>query len=127
MNDNQQTPIQEAISTITIASILIAVVCYAACLNNVPVLSQVLLWLATCVYNWMPILGVVRGPQIPMLVAAAVVGGVFFIVALPFAGVMARWFSASQLASLDRQTQRLRRNRARIVARRRDRDGYDVQ
>jgi hypothetical protein len=126
MNDGQQTPIQEAISLITIAAFLIAVGCYLAAMNNVPLLSPFLFWVATQAYHFFPALSYLRSPQIPMLVSAAAVGGTFWLVGLPFAGIMAAWFNQSQMAGIERQTARLKRTRARIVKRRRDRDGFDV-
>jgi hypothetical protein len=39
MNDAQQTPLQEAISFLTIGSILVGVGCYLAATHNVPVAS----------------------------------------------------------------------------------------
>jgi hypothetical protein len=126
VNDPNQTPIQEAVSLITIAALLIAVGCYLAAMNNVPFLSPCLFLVATQAYHFFPALNYLRSPQIPMLVSAAAVGGAFWLVALPFAGIMAAWFNQSQIAGLERQTVRLKRNRARIVKRRRDKDGFDV-
>jgi hypothetical protein len=62
-----------------------------------------------------------------LLVSAATVGGVFFVVGVPFAGLLAKWFSNAQIANLERQTAKLRRNRVRLQKQRRDRGGYDVQ
>jgi hypothetical protein len=61
-----------------------------------------------------------------MLVSAAAVGGAFFVVGIPFAGLLAKWFSSAHMASLERQTAKLRRIRIRIQKRYRDRDGYDA-
>ena len=63
----------------------------------------------------------------PMLVSAAAVGGAFFVVGIPFAGLLATWFSGAQIANLERQTAKLQRNRARIQKQRRDRDRYDAR
>ena len=62
-----------------------------------------------------------------MLISAAAVGGTFFIVGIPFAGLLAAWFASAQMANLERQTAKLQRNRARIQKRRRDRDQYDAR
>lgn len=126
MSNNAQSPIQEAVSIITIVAILVAVGCYVAAVNNIPMLTNLLFWVASCVYQWFPCLNVVHVAQFPMVVAAVAVGGVFYMFALPFAGLISQWFSASQLASLERQTAKLKRNRARIIARRRDKDRFDV-
>jgi hypothetical protein len=122
----QQTPIQEAISLITIASILVAVICYAGAVQNIPYLSPTLLWIAQRVYVWVPSLNALRNPQIPMLISSATVGGAFWIIGLAFASPIASLFSQSQIAGIERQTARLKRNRARIIKRRRDRDSFDV-
>jgi hypothetical protein len=44
MNDAHQTPLQEAISFLTIAAILVAVGCYAVAAQNIPVASPALFW-----------------------------------------------------------------------------------
>jgi hypothetical protein len=124
---NRETPIQEARSIISIGAMLIAVGCYLAAIQNVPVISPALLLVAIQVYHWFPALAALRSPQIPMLVSAATVGGVFWLLAIPFASLLAQVFNASHVASLERQTARLKRNRARIIKRRRDRSGFDVQ
>jgi hypothetical protein len=127
MNDAHQTPLEEAISFLTIAAILVAVGCYAAAAQNVPVASPALFWVASTVYHWFPGLRAIRAPQIAMLISAAAVGGIFFVVGIPFAGFLATWFSSAQIATLERQTIKLQRNRARIQKQRRDRDSYDVR
>ena len=127
MNDAHQTPLEEAISFLTIAAILVAVGCYAASVQNVPVASPALFWIASMVYHWLPVLNAIRAPQMPMLLSAAAVGGTFFVVALPFAGLLATWFSRAQIANLERQTAKLQRNRARVQKQRRDRDRYDAR
>ena len=127
MNDTHQTPLQEAISFLTIAAILVAVGCYAAAAQNIPVASPALFWVASTVYHWFPGLNDIRAPQMPMLISAAAVGGTFFVVGIPFAGLLATWFSSAQIANLERQTEKLQRNRARIQKQRRDRDQYDAR
>jgi hypothetical protein len=126
MNDTHQTPVQEAISFLTIGAILVGVGCYLAATHNVPIASSALFSVASVVYHWFPELHVLRATQIPMLVSAATVGGAFFVVGIPFAGLLAIWFSSAHMASLERQTEKLRRNRMRIQKRQRDRDGYEA-
>ena len=65
-------------------------------------------------------------PQMAMLVSAVAVGDAFFVLGIPFAGVLATWFSRAHMASLERQTDKLRRNRIGIQKRHRDRDGYEA-
>jgi hypothetical protein len=127
MNDAHQTPLEEAISFLTIAAIFVAVGCYAAAVQNLPVASPALLWVASIFYHWFPVLNAVRAPQMPMLVSASAVGGTLFLVGIPFAGLLATWFSSAQIANLERQTAKLQRNRARIQKQRRDRDRYDAR
>ena len=127
MNDAHQTPLEEAISFLTIAAILVAVGCYAAAVQNIPVASPALFWVASMIYHWIPVLNAIRAQQMPMLVSAAAVGGTFFVVGIPFAGLLATWFSSAQIANLERQTAKLQRNRARIKKQRRDRDRYDAR
>jgi hypothetical protein len=127
MNDAPHTPLEEAISFLTIAAILVAVGCYAAAAQSVPDASPTLFWVASMVYHWFPGLSALRAPQMPMLISAAAVGGTFFLVGIPFAGLLAAWFSSAQIATLERQTIKLQRNRARIQKQRRDRDCYDVR
>ncbi len=127
MNDAHQTPLEEAMSFVTIAAILVAVGCYAAAMQNIPVASPALFWIASTVYHWFPGLNALKAPQMPMLISAAAVGGTFFVVGIPFAGLLATWFASAQIANLERQTAKLRCNRARIQKQRRDRDGYDVR
>ena len=127
MDDAHQTPLEQAISFLTIGAILVAVGCYAAATQNVPIASPALFLVASMVYHWFPALHALKAPQTPMLVSAAAVGGAFFVVGVPFAGFLAAWFSNAQMASLERQTGKLRRNRIRIQKRNRDRDGYDAR
>src|SRR4030081_3042374 len=102
MSDPHQTPLEEAISFLTIAAILVAVGCCVAAAQNIPVASPALFWVASMVYHWFPGLNSIRTPEMPMLVSAATVGGVFFIVGIPFAGLLARWFASAQMANLER-------------------------
>ena len=126
MTEGHQSPLQEAKSIITITAILVTVVCYMGAIKNAPVISPILFWLATQIYNWLPVLSQIPGEQVPMLVSSAAVGGGLWIVGIPLAGALAAWFSAGQLGRLEHQTQKLKRNRTRIQKRRRDRDRFDV-
>jgi hypothetical protein len=126
VNSSQQSPVQEATSVVTIASFLIALVCYVAAVKNVPVISPVLFLLASGVYQWIPQLARLSGSQVPMLVSSSVVGGTIWIIGMAFTGPLASWFSAGELGRLERQTLRLKKNRTRIEKHRRDRDSFDV-
>ena len=109
MNEgNPQTPFQEAVSIISIAAILVGLGCYVAAVNNVPLLSALLFWIAMQVYDWLPVLNVLRAPQVPMLIAALTVGTVFFIFTIPLAYWLAGVFSQAGINSIERQTARLK-------------------
>jgi hypothetical protein len=126
MNGQPETPVQEAVSLVSIAAILLGVGCYVGAINNTPILSPALFVVAEVVYNWFPQLSGLHSPQMPMLIAASTVGGLTWILGVPFAPLLARAFNSQQMASLERQTIKLKRNRARIIKNRRDRDDYDV-
>ena len=51
MNEQQESPIQEAISYITIAAIIIGAVLFYAGMHNVPVLSWALYHVAVWIYG----------------------------------------------------------------------------
>jgi hypothetical protein len=69
-NRNPQTPFQEALSVIGIASVLVGLGCYVAAINEVPVVSEFLFSVAVQVYHRLPVLNALHAPQAPMLVAA---------------------------------------------------------
>lgn len=125
MNE-QQTPLTEAVSLISIVSVLIAICCYVGAVENVPLVSPCLFWVAKGVYSLFPALSYLTAPQIPIVASAIAVGGAFFLFTIPFAGQLAKVFSIGQLSSIERQTARLKRNRSRITQLRRDRDNFDV-
>jgi hypothetical protein len=124
--DEQQTPIKEAMSLIAIAAILVSVLCFTAAKENIPILAPALLWIAEVVYSAAPWLANLRSPQIPLVVSALTVGAGFWLLAIPFANRLAESFGRSHMAEMERQTEKLKRNRARIVRARRDRDNFDV-
>ena len=123
---NPQTPFQEAISLITIGAILVGVGAYVAAVKNVPLLSPALFWVAVQVYQLFPALTHLPGDQVPMLVAAASVGTVFFIFTIPLAYWLAGVFSRAGISSMDRQTLRLKRMRNASKKRLIDNDKFDV-
>ena len=104
MNDAHQTPLEEAISFLTIAAILVGGRLLRSSRAERPSRLPALFWIASTVYHWFPVLNAIRAPQMPMLVSAAAVGGTFFVVGIPFAGLLATWFSSAQIANLERQT-----------------------
>ena len=127
MNEgNPQTPFQEAVSIISIAAILVGLGCYVAAVNNVPLVSALLFWVAMRVYDWLPVLNALRAPQVPMLIAALTVGTVFFIFTIPLAYWLAGVFSRAGMNSIERQTVRLKRMRDERKRRTRDDDDFRV-
>lgn len=127
MDGKHETPTQEAVSIITIVAILVSVGCYVMALQNAPVVAPALLWLARLVYHWFPLLSALSAPQMPFVVASATVGTAFFVLSVPFAGLLAAWFNAAGIASLERSTRKLNAARKRIRKRRRERDGFNAQ
>jgi hypothetical protein len=127
MNEQQESPIQEAISYITIAAIIIGAVLFYAGMHNVPVLSWALYHVAVWIYGLLPALRGLRYPQVPALAAAATVAFLIWIIGVCCAAKIANWISQGQLASIDKQTAQLKKNRAKIQARRRAKDGFDVR
>jgi hypothetical protein len=123
---NPGTPFQEAVSIITIAAILVGVGCYAAAVNNVPVLAPMLYWVATEVYHVFPALKALHQSQVPMLVSAAAVGIAFFFLTIPLANWLAGVFSRAGIDNMERQTARLKEHREKLKKKRRDRDDFIV-
>ena len=126
MNEQQESPIQEAISYITIAAIIIGAVLFYAGMHNVPVLSWALYHIAVWIYGLIPAIRGLRYPQVPALAAAATVAFLFWIIGVCCAA-RSPVDHQGQLASIDKQTAQLKKNRAKIQARRRAKDGFDVR
>lgn len=124
--ENPRTPFQEAVSIITIAAILVGVGCYAAAVNNVPVLAPVLYWIATGLYHLFPALKALHQSQVPMLASATAVGTGFFFLTIPLANWLAGVFSRAGIDNMERQTARLKQHREKLKKKRRDRDEFIV-
>jgi hypothetical protein len=123
---NPQTPFQEAVSMICIASILVGLGCYVAAINEVPLVSEFLFNVAVQVYHRLPILNALHATQAPMLVAALTIGTVFFIFTMPLAYWLAGAFSRAAIKSMERQTARLKRLRIQRKIRGRNDDDFKV-
>ena len=80
-------------SIITIATILVALGCYAGAVNNVPVLAPTLYWVAVGVYHFFPALKDLHQSQVRMLVSAATVGIAFFFLTIPLVNWLAGVFT----------------------------------
>jgi hypothetical protein len=127
MSDGDQTPVQEAVSLITIVTIVAAVGCYTGAAQNVPGLTPGVLWIARLVYTWLPALTALQAPQLPILVGSATVGLALFVCGIPFAGLLAGAFSKAQLQNVERHTAKLKRNRAKLQKKARSRDDFIVR
>lgn len=124
---HQQTPEQEAASLISIAAVLVAVVCYLGADRDTPVVTDGVLFFAYLVYGFFPQLESLQGGiQLEILSGALAIGLVVWLIGLAFVTSLANWFSRSSIGELDRQTNRLKRNRARIQKSKRDKDSFDV-
>jgi hypothetical protein len=113
---NDHTPYSEAVSLITITAFMLGIGCYLAARNNLPVLSPALFWVAVLVYHWLPALATLRGAEIPYLVAGATVGVAFYILALPFANLLAGAIGTAMQARADRMAVRLKNAREKNAA-----------
>jgi hypothetical protein len=123
---NPQTPFQEAVSIISIASVLVGLGCYVAAINEVPLVSEFLFSVAVQIYHWFPVLNALHALQAPMLVAALTIGTVFFIFTIPLAHWLAGVFSRAGIKSMERQTERLKRLRVERKIRKRNDDDFKV-
>ena len=121
-----QTPLQEAISIISIVSILISVGCYIAALNRVPLITPALWWMAWRVYEFLPALARLPGGQVPILAASAAVGIAFFVFTIPFSYWLASVFARAGYASMERQTTQLKRFRERRKNSKRNHDDFSI-
>jgi hypothetical protein len=123
---NPQTPFQEAMSIVGIASVLVGLGCYVAAINDVPLVSEFLFSVAVQVYHRIPVLNALHAPQAPMLVAALTIGTVFFIFTIPLAHWLAGLFSRAGIKSMERQTERLKRLQVERKVRKRNDDDFKV-
>src|ERR1700730_9020217 len=127
MNEgNPRTPFQEAVSIISIASVLVGLGCYVAAINEVPLVSEFLFSVAVQVYHRLPVFKALHAPQAPILVAALTIGTVFFIFTIPLAHWLAGVFSGAGIKSMERQTERLKRLRVERKIRKRNDDDFKV-
>jgi hypothetical protein len=121
-----QTPLQEAVSIISIISILMSVGCYLAAINQVPVITPVLWWVASCAHEFFPALGRLPGAQVPILAASAAVGIGFFVFTIPLCYWLASAFTRAGYASMDRQTTQLKRFREKRKNYKRNHDDFSI-
>jgi len=121
-----ETPLQEAVSIITIISILASVTTYIAAINQVPIIAPSLYWIACRLYELVPALGQLPGPQVPMLAASAGVGIAIFVFAIPFSYWLAGVLARAGYASMERQTMQLKRFREKRKNYKRNHDDFSI-
>jgi hypothetical protein len=121
-----QTPLQEAVSIISIISILISVGCYLAAINQVPVITSGLWWVASCAYGFFPALARLPGAQVPILAASAAVGIVFFLFTIPLSYWLASVSARAGYAIMERQTTQLKRFREKRKNYKKNHDDFSI-
>jgi hypothetical protein len=126
VSDKPQTQFQEALAIITIVALLLGAGAYIAAINNWPVVSPILYWVALQTYHCIPVLANYNFTHAPYVVSAVVVGGLFFCLTIPFTHVLANAFSRAGISNLEKQAARLKKHRAWLKNRRRDDDDFIV-
>ena len=126
MSEKPQSQFEEALAIITIIALLLGAGAYIAAINNWPVLSPILFWVALQTYHCIPVLANYNSTHAPYVVSAVVVGGVFFCLTIPFTHVLASAFSRAAISNLEKQTARLKKHRAKLKKRRRNDDNFIV-
>lgn len=126
MSDKPQTQFEEALAIITIIAFLLGAGAYIAAINNWPVLSPILYWVAVQTYRCIPVLANYNFSHAPYVVSAVVVAGTFFCLTIPFTHVLANAFSRAGISNLEKQTAGLKKHRAKLKKRRLDDDNFIV-
>jgi hypothetical protein len=111
--NNNQSPFSETLSIIAILAGLAALGCYQAATHNAPVVTPILIGLASILYSCFPALNGLQGPQASFLLAAATAGVLCFLALLPLAfwlssvfGAPAGMEAAPEAGSADKTRQR---------------------
>jgi len=126
VSDKPQTQFEEALAIITIVAFLLGAGAYIAAINNWPVLSPILYWVALQTYRYVPVLANYRFTHAPYVVSAVIVAGLFFCLTIPCTHVLANAFSRAGIRNLEKQTARLKKHRANLKKRRRLDDDFIV-
>ena len=121
-----ETPLLEAVSIITIVSILASVGYYVAALNRVSVITPALWWVAGRAYEFLPALAGLPGAQVPILAASAAVGIGLFVFSILFSYWLASVFARAGYASMERQTTQLKRLREKRKNSKRNHDDFSI-
>jgi hypothetical protein len=101
VSDKHQTQFEEALAIITIVAFLLGAGAYVAAINNWPVLSPILYWVALQTYRCIPVLANYNFTHAPYVVSAVVVGAIFFCLTIPFTHVLANAFSRAGITNLE--------------------------
>jgi hypothetical protein len=121
---NSNTPFKEAVSIITIGSVLVAIVAYAGTAQGMPVLSAGILCIGNYVCRFLPYM---PGFQVTALIGAATIGGTCYVFGIPLASLLAKKLARSQIENVERHTDDLRRTRAKILRSERKKDDFIVR
>jgi hypothetical protein len=126
MNEKPQTQYEEAISLITIATILVGTGTYIAAVNHWPVVSPIMYWIALQAYSRVPALARYNFAHGPYVVSALIVAVSFFSIAISMAPLLAKAFARAGIKNLEKQTAQLKQHRAKLKKKRRDDDDFIV-
>jgi hypothetical protein len=121
MIESQQTPLREAMSLVVIVAILAAVGAYVGATYSFPGVSDLVLWISTMMFSAFPALTVFNNS--PAFVGCATIGTTFFVCGMPLAQLIAMNLARTQVANIERNTRRLKRNRKAIQ--KKERAKYD--
>jgi hypothetical protein len=126
VSEKPQTQFEEALAIITITALLLEAGAYIAAINNWPVLSPILYWVALQTYRCIPVLANYHFANAPYVVSAVAVAGIFFCLTIPFTHLLANAFSRAGISDLEKQTARLKKHRAKLKKQRRADDDFIV-
>jgi hypothetical protein len=126
VSEKPQTQFEEALAIISIVALLLGAGAYIAAINNWPVLSPILYWIALQTYRCIPVLANYNFAHAPYVVSAVTVAAIFFCLTIPFTHILANAFSRTGISNLEKQTARLKKHRATLKKRRLDDDDFIV-
>jgi len=89
---NDSNPLREATSFLMIVAFFVGIGCYFAQVNHVPVMEEVLVGLASLLFDWIPALHELRFPQAPTIVSSFAGALLVFAAGVPFTPAIARMF-----------------------------------
>jgi len=122
-----QNPMQEATSLVVILALLFGLGLFLAANNHVEVIEPSIWWLAAFIYSHVPQLSALNYGPLPLLVTCAFIGLVFFVIALPFVGLVARSFTSSGMDQVQKAGRDLQRSADKAKRKLRDKDKFIVR